>query len=70
MALTQTDLDALDAAIASGTLSVEFDGRKVSYQSTAALIQARQHVAQVVNATGRAAGPRVFRFSFTTSRSD
>ena len=29
MALTQTDLDALDQAIARGTLSVEFEGRNI-----------------------------------------
>ncbi len=70
MALTQSDLDALDAAIASGALAVEFDGRKITYQSTAALIEARQHVATVVNSTGRNRGPAVFRFGFTTSRGD
>ncbi|MDN4057135.1 hypothetical protein QPK31_02745 [Massilia sp. YIM B02769] len=70
MALTQSDLDALDTAIASGTLSVEFGGRKVTYQSTASLIEARNHVATVVNATGRNRGPSVFRFGFTTSRGD
>jgi hypothetical protein len=46
---SQSDLDALDSAIASGTLSVEFDGRKITYQNTAALIAARTHVAAVVN---------------------
>ena len=70
MALSQTDLDALDSAIASGTLSVEFDGRKITYQNTAALITARNHVATVVNAASRNRGPSVFRFNFTTSRGD
>jgi len=70
MALSQSDLDALDSAIASGTLSVEFGGRKITYQSTAALITARDHVAKVVNAAGRSRGPSIFRFGFTTSRGD
>jgi hypothetical protein len=70
MALSQSDLDALDTAIASGTLSVEFNGRKVAYQSTAALIAARNHVATVVNSAGRNRGPAVFKFNFTTSRGD
>jgi hypothetical protein len=48
MALSQSDLDALDPAIARGTLSVVFEGRKHVYQTTAALIQARDHVARVV----------------------
>lgn len=70
MALSQTDLDALDSAIASGALMVEFDGRKVTYQNTAQLIAARNHVATVVNAAGRNRSPGVFRFNFTTSRGD
>lgn len=70
MALTQTDLDALDRAIASGTLSVEFDGRKMTYQTTSQLIDARNHVATVVNAGSLNRGPRVFGFRFTTTRGD
>lgn len=71
MALSKSDLDALDSAIASGALSVEFDGRRMTYQSTAAMITARDHVAKVLNSgasTNR--GPAVFRFNFTTSRGD
>lgn len=70
MALTHKHLDALDAAIASGTLSVEFDGRRMTYQSTAALIAARDHVSRVVNASATNRGPATFRFNFTTSRGD
>lgn len=70
MALTQTDLDTLDRAIATGTLSVEFDGRKMTYQSTAAMIAARNHVATVINAGTLNRGPRVFGFRFTTTRGD
>lgn len=70
MALTQTDLDALDLAIARGTLSVEFDGRKHVYQSTTEMIKARDHVARIVNGGSQNRGPSVFRFSFTTSRGD
>lgn len=70
MALSQSDLDALDSAIASGALAVEFDGRKITYQSTAAMIEARNHVATVVNGAGQRRGPTAFRFNFTTSRGD
>jgi hypothetical protein len=70
MALSQTDLDALDLAIARGTLSVEFEGRKHVYQTTAALIQARDHVARIVNAGAQNRGPRTFGFRFTTFRGD
>lgn len=70
MALSKSDLDALDQAIASGTLSVEFDGRRVTYQTTTQLITARDHVARVVNAGPQNRGPQAFRFNFTTSRGD
>lgn len=62
MALTQADVDALDAVIASGTLTVRFsDGRSVTYQSTAALLQARAMAAAQVNA---ASASPVSRSSF------
>lgn len=70
MAISQADLDALDAAIASGALSVEFDGRKISYQNTAQMIAARDHTAKVLSGGLQNRGPRVFRFQFTTSRGD
>jgi hypothetical protein len=70
MALSQSDLDALDLAIARGTLSVEFDGRKHVYQTTSQLITARDHVARIVNARPQSRGPQVFGFRFTTSRGD
>ncbi len=70
MALSQSDLNALDSAIASGALSVEFDGRKVTYQSTSAMITARDHVAKVINGGARNRGPAAFKFNFTTSRGD
>lgn len=70
MALSQTDLDALDLAIARGTLSVEFEGRKHTYQTTSQLIAARDHVARLVNASSLNRGPRVFGFRFTTTRGD
>lgn len=58
MALTQADLDALDLAIASGELTVSYAGRTVTYQTTQALLQARQHVANVLRAqTGACRGP-------------
>lgn len=49
MALTQSDLDRLDAAIATAELEVEFgDGRRVRYRSVAELTAARDHVAGVL----------------------
>ena len=70
MALTQAHLDALDLAIATGTLSVSFEGRTHMYQSTRQLIEARTHVATILNGKLQNRGPSVFRFRFTTSRGD
>lgn len=41
MAFTTTDLAAIDAAIASGELSVKFADRQVDYRSIDDLIKAR-----------------------------
>lgn len=69
MALTTTDLAALDAAIASAELEVQIEGRRVRYKSTEELLKARAHVAEVVQSTTRT--PRSsFRFNFTTQRGD
>lgn len=70
MAFTQTDLDAIDAAIASGELTVSHNGRTVTYRSVGELLRARQTVQTLLSAaqTGSAGGPR--RFTFTTHRGD
>lgn len=74
MALTQSDLDALDTAIASAELEVELDGRRVRYRSTADLIEARNHVAALLarDAVSGAGGGRgaSYRFVHTTARGD
>ncbi len=41
MAFTQSQLDALEAAIASGTLEVRVGDKSVRYQTMAELIKAR-----------------------------
>jgi hypothetical protein len=70
MALSQTDLDNLDSAIATSELRVEFDGRMVVFRSIPELIEARAHVARVLAAATRPARTGGFRFKFTTSRGD
>jgi hypothetical protein len=70
MALTQTDLDNLDSAIASSELEVEVDGRRVKYRSTAELLAARKHVASVILSASPSTRTGGFRFRFTTSRGD
>lgn len=56
MAFTQADVDALDAAIKSGELSVRFRDREVTYRSLDDLIKARRYVGAKVAATPP--GPR------------
>lgn len=68
MALTQTDLDALDAAIAASELEVEIDGRRVKYRSTSELLKARSHVSDMVGAASRSTRRSAFRFTFTSQR--
>jgi RecB family exonuclease len=70
MALSQKDLDALDQAIASGTLEVEFDGRRQRYQNTEALLKARSHVESVLRNSSGTSRRSSFQFTFTTSRGD
>jgi len=71
MALTQTDLDALDAAIATSELEVELEGRRVRYRSISELLAARAHVASVLAGnTAGGATRRSFQYRFTTSRGD
>lgn len=46
--ITQAHLDALDQAIASGELTVSYQGRVVTYQSTDSLLKARAHIARLL----------------------
>lgn len=45
MAFTQTQLDAIDAAIASGELTIEYNGERTTYRSIDELMKARAIVA-------------------------
>lgn len=56
MAFTQSQLDALDEAIAGGVLTVRTaDGKLVTYQDMAALLKARDLVASSLAASSGAA---------------
>lgn len=70
MAHTQTDLDAIKAAIASGEQSVEIAGRKVVYRSIDDLRKARDDIAAELAAatTTRSARRGTFAVRFATSR--
>jgi len=53
MAFTQQSLDAIESAIASGTLTVEYNGKRITYQSTADLIRVRNMIrADLENRSG------------------
>lgn len=45
MAVTQADIDALNAAIASGTRQVTLGQQTITYQTTESLIKARDDMA-------------------------
>jgi hypothetical protein len=42
MSFSQAQLDALEEAIASGSLSVQYGDKKITYQSTADMLKARE----------------------------
>ena len=54
MAITQTDLDNLAAAIVSGQLTVEYNGRRVTYRSMAEMKQAYGFAQQLLAGSGGA----------------
>jgi hypothetical protein len=65
MAFTTTQLEALEAAFASGTLSVSYDGKSVTYRSLADL----ERAISVVRAAlyPNAVKPRSSRATFSKS---
>lgn len=64
MAVTQADIDALNAAIASGTRQVTIGGQTVLYQTTESLIKARDDLAkELQKQTDAAAGKKRSRQS-------
>lgn len=68
MALTTQDIDNLDAAIATGELEVEVNGRRVKYRSISELKAAREHVVSVLQRDSSAPRRAAFRVNFSTSR--
>jgi hypothetical protein len=54
MAFIQSQLDGIEAAIASGTLTVEYDGKRLTYRSMSELIQARDMIQRKLS--GRKSG--------------
>lgn len=52
MAFTTTQLTAIETAIASGELTVEYDGKRVTYRSMSELMQARDLIRAVLLESG------------------
>jgi len=71
MPLSQADLDNINAAIAIGELTVEVNGRRVTYRSVEQLKMAYEHVkAELAGQTNAGTATRrgVFHPRFTTAR--
>ncbi len=52
MAFTQANLDAVEAAVASGELRILFDGREVVYRSMDDLVRARDVIKTSLQSSG------------------
>lgn len=63
MAFTQSDLNNIDQAIATGVLEVDVAGRRTRYQSIGALKQARALIAQELDKDNENRRPRMVRTS-------
>jgi len=60
MAITQIDLDRLERALMSGTLTVEYDGSRVTYASVAELKSAIAYAKSALSAATGSVQP-IFR---------
>ncbi|MDB5965178.1 MAG: hypothetical protein JWQ72_1678 [Polaromonas sp.] len=70
MAFTQTDLDAIDAAIASGELTVKHNGREVTYRSMTDLLKARSTIQAGMSAAANGRNGGSYRYTFATGRGE
>lgn len=70
MAFTQTDLDNVRAAIATGEKSVMVNGRRVEYRDMSELLQAEARIQAALAATPNAPRGGARRFIFTTYRGE
>jgi hypothetical protein len=68
MAFTSSDLAAVDAAIASGELTVSHNGRTVTYRSMDDLLKARKTILDELAAQRPGPRARTGYFTFATSR--
>lgn len=52
MAFTQSDIDALDRALASGELEVEVSGQRIKYRTVAEIMAARASINSALERSG------------------
>lgn len=64
---TQTQIDALTSAISQGALTIEYNGRRVTYASLNEMIRLRDRMMREVNAQGDAV-PRLLARSSVFAR--
>ena len=68
---TQAQLNALDAAIASGELIIQYEGKRIEYRSITELMKARRFVADQLSGQSAASpGALDNRISFASFTRD
>jgi hypothetical protein len=67
MAFTQPQLDALEGAIATGSLSCEFDGKRVTYRSLDEMMRIRETIRGALGLTLPAARKGSEHFEYVDS---
>lgn len=65
MAFTSADLAAVEAALASGELSVQYADRRVQYRSIDELMRARETISKELDAAAGKRRPRSFRLNLS-----
>jgi len=65
MSWTQTDLEAIERAIAKGELRVQYSDRSVEYRSIDELLKAREALAAAISAAASNPGVRSTLASFS-----
>jgi len=68
MAFTESDLQSVNTAIASGELTVKVAGREVTYRSLDDLLKARAAITSDIAAARAGGRVRTGYFNFATSR--
>jgi len=68
MAFSTADLESINAAIASGELTVSVQGRSVTYRSIDDLLKAKRAIEDGLRAQSAAPRARTGYFTFATSR--